>query len=708
MRNGIRLLSLGAAVWIVAAAWGSPFFRNDEGDLNGHFVLALALAGAGVLLGFTARTGWSHFGRWLALALVGQAAALQLIDAGTRIHFQHYRLPPEVLADPFLRWAILLVGLQTLAVLAGIGAQAGFIGQWMRRPGHAVRLAAVFILSSCAAAAVSRDQRFFALELTFAAFVQMVNAANILFLAWSIPQDKLKVLSMRFDSWLGSRETRPGALDRFALLAALWVTLLSAGLSWGVYQRHPHVADEVAYLYNARYFAAGKVVMAPPPLVGAFNVDLMDYQPDKWFSAVPLGWPAVLTVGAALGIPWLVNPILAGFNVLLVYLLLGEIYSLRIARISVLLLCASPWHAFLAMSFMTHTVTMTFALLALLGVTRARRNGSTAWALLAGAAVGAGSLVRPLDGLIVGVLVGAWAIGVGGTRLKLSGLVALAAGTVLVGALVLPYNKALTGNPTASPLISYLNKQYGPHSNDYGFGPERGMGWPTDAYPGHTPFEALINAQLNGASLNTDLFGWGAGSLCLIAALLFSGALRRPDYLMLSAIAVVLLAYAPYWGNGGPDFGARYWYLILVPCVALSARGLEWLETVSGVRATAAVAVLCGLALFNYLPWRSLDKYHHYLRMRPDIRTLSQERSFGRSLVLVRGERFPDYASAAIYNPLDLNSNAPVFVWDHDASVRAKILSIYPDRPTWIVEGPSITHAGYRVAAGPLPPGSPL
>src|SRR3982074_1741694 len=100
MRNGIRLLSLGAAVGLVAAAWGSSFCRNQEGDLNGHFVLVLALAGAGVLFGFTVGASWSRCGRWLALALAGQAAALQLIDAGTRIHFQHYRLPPEALTDP--------------------------------------------------------------------------------------------------------------------------------------------------------------------------------------------------------------------------------------------------------------------------------------------------------------------------------------------------------------------------------------------------------------------------------------------------------------------------------------------------------------------------------------------------------------------------------------------------------------------------------
>src|SRR5262249_9451294 len=160
--------------------------------------------------------------------------------------------------------------------------------------------------------------------------------------------------------------------------------------------------------------------------------------------------------------------------------------------------------------------------------------------------------------------------------------------------------------------------------------PDRGLGWPTDAYPGHTPFEALINAELNGATLNTDLFGWSTGSLVLLAAFVLSGAMRRADYLMLAAIAVVLLAYAPYCGNGGPDLGARYWYLILLPAVAVSGRGMEWLEEKLGlaergdVRATAAVAALCLLTLINYFPWRSLDKYRHYLRMRPDLVTMAE------------------------------------------------------------------------------------
>jgi hypothetical protein len=362
----------------------------------------------------------------------------------------------------------------------------------------------------------------------------------------------------------------------------------------------------------------------------------------------------------------------------------------------------------MAMSYMTHTVSMTCALLAFVGVAKARRTGSIRWALIAGFGAGAGTLIRPLDGLIAGALTAAWAIGIGGKRLRLPALAALGVATVLTAAVSLPYNKMLIGAPLGSPLMRYVDERYGVGRGAYWFGANRGLGWPTDAYPGHTPFESLINAELNGSSLNVELLGWSTGSLALFALLVFSGGIRDRDYLMLAAIAAVVLAYVPYWGNGGGDFGARYWYIALVPCVALSARGLERLENWLGsdrrndTRATAAVAALCALALLNYLPWRSLDKYYHYLRMRPDVRELARVHGFGRSLVLIRGENFPDYASAAVYNPIDLKADATVYAWDSDPSVRAQVLRAFADRPVWILEGPSITHAGYRIAAGPL------
>jgi hypothetical protein len=81
---------------------------------------------------------------------------------------------------------------------------------------------------------------------------------------------------------------------------------------------------------------------------------------------------------------------------------------------------------------------------------------------------------------------------------------------------------------------------------------------------------------------------------------------------------------------------------------------------------------------------------------------LAETFDFGESLVLIRGESPADYASAAIYNPLDFQEAEPIYAWDRGAEVRAQVLAAYPDRKVWLVDGPSITKQGYKVVAGPL------
>ena len=707
-RNFFRLFGIALAFAMLLAALRIPFFRNAEGLENGRFILVLAASAAVILLSWSSGTAWRNVIFWFVLAIVAQAISLQLIDAGSFLHYQHYRLIPELLRDAPSRVYLAILSAHAVLVLFGVIRRWPGLKQWVAGRFGWVRLAGALLAAGATGAAVSRDPHYFLGELCLAAAIQTFAALNVLLIACSFPTGALKSLARRFDAFLGNPEQLKRArIDRFAAIAALWATLVCGALAWSVYERHPHLADEVAYLYNARYFASGHLTMPPPPVQSAFAVDLMDYQPDKWVSAVPLGWPAALAVGTLLGIPWLVNPVLAGVNILLVYLLLWEICDRRLARISVLLLCFSPWNLFMGMSFMTHMWTTTCALLAFLGIAWARRTRQGRWALLAGAATGFGSLIRPLDGVIVALLAGLWILA---SRLSIRIIASFAAGCLLLGSINLPYNKLLTGNPLKSPLVSYQDKTFSPDSNAYGFGPDRGLGWALDAYPGHTPFEALINAELNLASVNVELFGWSTGSLVLAIIGLLCGRRKRGDWLMIAAILVVILAYAPYWFSGGPDFGARYWFLILIPCVVLTVRGIEALvddaPPLDQMRVLLPVLGLCLMAALNYFPWRALDKYHHYLRMRPDVVRLAEQHKFGRSLVLIRGSEFPDYASAAIYNPLDLHSNNPIYVWDRNASVRDQVVSVYRDRPVWIIEGPSITKAGFRIVAGPLQPRS--
>src|SRR5581483_11101951 len=105
---------------------------------------------------------------------------------------------------------------QTALVASGLTIYGRGIGAWLR--GRRILFLALGA-GGCGAlaAALSRDPRYYALEVAFAAFLQCVNAANILLLAWSIPVHGFKPLARWFDSLLGSREDHsPVRMDRFA------------------------------------------------------------------------------------------------------------------------------------------------------------------------------------------------------------------------------------------------------------------------------------------------------------------------------------------------------------------------------------------------------------------------------------------------------------------------------------------------------------
>jgi hypothetical protein len=471
-----------------------------------------------------------------------------MIDAGPTLHYQHYRPFGTLLSEtPGL---VAILAAQTLLVIVALARLIQSARGRAATGVPAVRIGIALAISMATAATLSPDPWRYVSELGLAAFIQILNVATIAVFVLSIPSTAATRIAGWVDRTIGgdagdlpSPATPPAGPSserplparpssaRLSFPAALAVVAggLALVLSVTSYERHPHVPDEVVYLLHARYFAEGMLTMPAPPVPAAFDLDLMTYEPTRWFSPVPPGWPAVLAIGAWAGVPWIVNPILAGLAVLLAHALLVALYPRRIARWATMLLAVSPWFVFLGMSYMTQMMTLVTALVAALGVERARRTGSIAWSLVAGLAVGATSWNRPLDGLLVGALVGLWAIGVGGRRLRLSALAVLAAGTIASGAAIYFYNRALTGDGFTFPINAYIDQLYGPKANAYGFGEGRGLGWAFDPNPGsHSPADAIVNANLNTFGINTDLFGWSTGSLVLVALFRRSAGCRAP------------------------------------------------------------------------------------------------------------------------------------------------------------------------------------
>ena len=630
--------------------------------------------------------------------LAGQLFSLQLVSAGPVVAYQHYRSLPDLIRDR----PVQLLFLTLLAVAVGYGSRRvwpGFIEAIRRVPLPArLLIAAGFVLS---AAALSRDPGKYAVELVLAGAIQALALGCVALAVVSLPAPLSARLSAGLDRLLDGPEGSPPRFDRFTLVLAAGVVVVAAALAFWSYQRHPHVPDEVNYLFQARYFARGWLTMPAPPVPAGFDVDMLQSEATRWFSVFPPGWSVVLSLGVLAGVPWLVNPLLGGLNVLLASALLGRLYDRRTARIAVVLLALSPWHLFLAMSFMSHTLSLTLALAAAVGILAASRSGRAAPALAAGLAVGVIGHTRPLEGVVVAGLLGIALLGGRARRFRLGPLAGFGAGMAVTGGLGLWYNRAITGGFLRFPVEEYFARVYGAGHYEIGFGKSRGLGWTgLDPLPGHGALDVMVNAHLNGFAVNTELLGWWTGSLLPVLLGAVLGWRLRSTRVMLAAIGAVVLAQSFYWFSGGPDFGARYWFLIIVPCVALAATGIEALRPAGNLRsgpAHLAAAALSVMALLTFVPWRAADKYYRYRGMRPDVRTIAADPALRGALVLVRGSRHPDYASAAVYNPMGLEGDAPVFAWDHDPEIRNALRAAFPGRPVRILNGPTVTGRGYEL-----------
>ena len=506
------------------------------------------------------------------------------------------------------------------------------------------------------------------------------------------------------DTYLVDR--RDGRLDRWLpWWLALFVLAFSGCCALFVFDRMPHIPDGIAYLFQAKTFAGGEISWPVPPAVDALDVYLMDVQHDRWFAVTPPGWPAALAVGVFFGLPWLVNPLLGALSIPLAHAIVRRLGGRGRAHVAALLLATSPWLLFLSASFMTHALSL-FLVLAAWSLLLQVRDGSGSWrALMAGAALGWLFLVRPLDGVLIGGFTGIIVL----LRMRPTVTLAFGLGCVVVGGLVFPYNAALTGDALSVPIQSYLDRLWYPGANRLGFGADVGNppeGWGIlDPTPGHGLRDVLQNTDQNLYNLNFELFGWCTGGLLLTVLHLLRGRLRTWDRLALALLALLGVVYNAYWFSGGPDFGARYWYLMIFPILWLSLRGLETLNKRLDsrfparrceLRLAAVLLLLITTTLLVFLPWRIVARYEGYRGFHAGYRAL-QEDLPKNALVLVSTKSDIDYACAFLENDPELPADRPVFVRVRNEDDVARLRAAWPDRTPIRVQGSIDPRAPVRI-----------
>ncbi len=338
-----------------------------------------------------------------------------------------------------------------------------------------------------------------------------------------------------------------------AFVLAAWAAKVPLG---GV----PHVNDEVAYTLQSRLFAEGMRV--GPSTDNSSMLMYPFWSADQGaYSPFPPGWPALLSVGERIGVPWLVNPMIVGLLPLLVWILAVSWSDRKTARMAVVLTALSPAIWLMAGSRMSHTsVLVAIGMVAAVVVRRPER--SWLW-LIAGVAAGYVVLARPFDAVCA--VAPLFVVGLLGCRSWLHRLTLLLPSALAV-ALVFWDNASLTGDMLEFPMNHWF-EQWAPERpgcNRLGFGDEVGCARTLGSF-GHTPGKALKLA-LERLKVLDGLFVGVHGGFLLAAW----GAVKLRPRWPWFIVALLLVGYGLYW-SPGQAYGARFYHpLLLVLPIAVA------------------------------------------------------------------------------------------------------------------------------------------
>ncbi len=489
----------------------------------------------------------------------------------------------------------------------------------------------------------------------------------------------------------------------------------------------PHVMDEIAYVFQAKLFAAGKL-RAPEELPrAAFTMWFLEDRGSR-YGIFPPGWPAVLAIGVKLGLTSWVNPLLHGATVMLLGRAGTRTGGPTVGAASALLYAASPQAVLLAASLMSHTLVAFAASVVLVFAT----DLSLAWAGFAGLSLGIAAATRPLCGTILGAFLALVLVVrlVASTRAgerfatacttfaKRAGVLAASALPPVAG--LLAFNHALTGSAGRFPQMAYFDEhlapadlpffQYRKGCNDLGLGPGHGCDLTV-----HDAKHTLANALSN---LGDNMTAWlllACGPLLVlgVVAAVARKETRARAALLLSIPLFSILLYALYW-HGGTCFGARFYQSALPAVMIVVALGITELARLARQerwRERVAVGLLAITMAWNAFAYRRTwseiaDPVWGYWAVDDRYAELAKSWKNGKALVMVAfgpddlyNPRLgwtaivPDGAmwmlniramAPLAQNPVDLAEAGDVLFAKFHPALVSELRRRFPDRSLWL------------------------
>jgi Dolichyl-phosphate-mannose-protein mannosyltransferase len=367
-------------------------------------------------------------------------------------------------------------------------------------------------------------------------------------------------------------------INRIALCFSVVATgglVLYAQVLW---EAIPRIPDSIAYLFQAKIFAAGRLWAPVPDPFHPFDYMFTFVSEHRYLSRYSPGFPLLLAAGILCHLPWIVPPLFGGLSVWLTYRLYNRLFQNHLqALLVIVLMVTSPYFLGVSCQVLSHTTALFFYLIFLHAGLSAMRSNRVLPGLLAGGALGYFFLTRQLTAVALG---GPFLVYFGfqqiRRRLWRPFWAMVVAGMVMLG-IQLVYNWDFTGHPLQFPFhegeFGALDRLGFNHQVKWDVWPE-----PGESSPYHTPARALKNIHLCFSRINRSLYGWPSSLFFVPLALFWITPRSIWDRMAAISILVMAAAYSLYWFPGAGLLGARYYFEALPAFIFLTVRGCAGLH----------------------------------------------------------------------------------------------------------------------------------
>jgi len=352
---------------------------------------------------------------------------------------------------------------------------------------------------------------------------------------------------------------------RFVALAALSLAALTVLFTLVVFAANPRNVDGFAQLFQARLFLAGKLWTPPPAELANFGTLQMILGPDRWYAQYPFGQSLVLAAGLAAGAWWLLNPLIAVALVVATWRVARWCCDETTARLTLILLCLSPFVVAVAGSEMNHLGAAALGMGAAAAAMAATERRAALNAALAGLLLGLMTAFRPLDAVAAALPVAVVLAGWCPARWK--AMAATALGGVAGSLPTLWYNARTTGS-----------------WREFGYtvlwGPQHSLGFhPVPWGIPLTATRAVARSGMDLHQLNVYLLDSTVPVLLILAIGLVAGrrGLRPRDALPFAGVLSLVGLLFFYW-HRDVFYGPRFLYSVVAWFLLLLARALVLLR----------------------------------------------------------------------------------------------------------------------------------